>query len=112
VTFTTLQALSKYSDLLIRISHALQLNISVLDRLSETATRRQKLDSMKSSDEYEAFQDSIRTCITEHHFLKHHVSLVQSCAQEITVMVGVKLWHRLGGDANNLQGSEYDNPGG
>lgn len=87
VTFTTLQELSKYSDLLIRISHALQLNISILERLSETVARRQKLDVESSSRRYEAFRDSIRTCLTEQNFLKHHAGLVQNCAQEITALV-------------------------
>ncbi|PMD43573.1 hypothetical protein L207DRAFT_300392 [Hyaloscypha variabilis F] len=87
VTFTTLQHLSKYSDLLIRILHALQLNISILERLSETAIRRQNLDVESSSAHYEAFQDSLRTCLTEQHFLKHHAGLVLNCAQEITALV-------------------------
>jgi len=91
VTFTTLQHLSKYSDLLIRILHALQLNISILERLSETAIRRQNLDVESSSAHYEAFQDSLRTCLTEQHFLKHHAGLVLNCAQEITALVGIKL---------------------
>jgi hypothetical protein len=92
VTFTTLQHLSKYSDLLIRILHALQLNISILERLSETAVRRQNVDVESSSAHYEAFQDSLRTCLTEQHFLKHHAGLVLNCAQEITALVGIRLY--------------------
>jgi hypothetical protein len=89
VTFATLQQLSKYSDIMIRISHTLQMNIVVLSKLSETASKRQELDSKEFIEEYEGFQESIQTCITEHEFLKHHVALVQSSSQELGALVYV-----------------------
>jgi len=87
VTFTTLQQLSKYSDIMIRMSQTLQMNITVLNKLLETARKRQKLDSKECVEEYESFQESIQTCITEHEFLKHHVALVQSSSQELGALV-------------------------
>ncbi|KFY62104.1 hypothetical protein V496_04729 [Pseudogymnoascus sp. VKM F-4515 (FW-2607)] len=86
VTFATLQQLSKYSDIMIRISHTLQMNITILSKLLETARKRQKLDSKECVEEYESFQESIQTCITEHEFLKHHVALVQSSSQELRAL--------------------------
>lgn len=89
VTFATLQQLSKYSDIMIRISHTLQMNITVLSKLSETTCKRQKIDSKECIEDYESFQESIQTCITEHEFLKHHVALVQSSSQELGALVCV-----------------------
>ena len=90
VTFATLQQLSKYSDIMIRISHTLQMNITVLSKLLETARKRQKLDSKEYVEEYESFQGSIQMCITEHEFLKHHIALVQSSSQELRALVCVQ----------------------
>ena len=89
VTFATLQQLSKYSDVMIRISSALEMNVNVLKKISETCTKRQRLDSKEWVEEYESFQESIRICITEHEFLKHHVALVQSSSQELGALVSV-----------------------
>jgi hypothetical protein len=90
VTFATLQRLSKYSDIMVRISHTLQMNIMVLSKLLETARKRQNLVSKECVEEYESFQESIQTCITEHEFLKHHVTLVQSSSQELGALVYVQ----------------------
>jgi hypothetical protein len=75
---------------MIRISQTLQMNIKVLSKLLETARKIQKLDSKECVEEYESFQESIQLCITEHEFLKHHVTLVQSSSQELGALVCVQ----------------------
>ena len=90
VTFATLQQLSEYSDVVIRIAHTLQKNITVLSKLLETARKRQKLDSKDCVEEYESFQESIQTCITEHEFLNHHIALVRSSSEELGALVYIQ----------------------
>ncbi|CAG8956266.1 hypothetical protein HYFRA_00003646 [Hymenoscyphus fraxineus] len=87
VTFTTLQNLNKYNDILIRITSALELNIFVLSKLNTTAIKRQSLDKPEASEQYEEFREAIQMCITEHDFLKHHVSLIQECSRELASLV-------------------------
>ncbi|CAG8973159.1 hypothetical protein HYALB_00008751 [Hymenoscyphus albidus] len=83
VTFTTLQNLKKYNDTLIRITSALELNIFVPSKLNATAIKRQSLDKTEASEQYDEFREAIQMCITEHNFLKHHVSLIQECSREL-----------------------------
>jgi hypothetical protein len=112
VTSTTLQQLSKYSDIMIRISHTLQMNITVLNKLLETARKRQKLDSKECVEGYESFQESIQLCITEHEFLKHHVALVRSSSQELGALVCVQSSLALDRKTDNYRGSKYNHADG
>ncbi|KAI9774961.1 MAG: hypothetical protein M1840_000177 [Geoglossum simile] len=86
VTFKHLQQLSEYSDLLIRLLHALQLNLEVLELLSAETTRRQAGGKRDLAKQYQDFQAALKTCITEHTFLKHHASLVHDSAERLTVV--------------------------
>jgi hypothetical protein len=87
VTFQHLQRLSEYSDLLIRLFHALQLNLVVLEMLSAEATRRQAEEGKDLTQRYNNFQAALRACITEHTFLRHHVSLVRDSAERLAIVV-------------------------
>lgn len=63
------------------------MNVNTLNKLLGLARKRQKLDSKEFVEDYESFQESIQTCIMEHEFLKHHVSLVQSSSTELEALV-------------------------
>jgi hypothetical protein len=112
VTFATLQQLSKYSDIMIRISHTLQMNITVLGKLLEGARRRQILDNKECVEEYESFQESIQASITEHEFLKHHVALVQTSSQELGALVYVQQALVLNPKTDKCEGSKYNHVDG
>ncbi|KAL5316054.1 hypothetical protein ACEPPN_016931 [Leptodophora sp. 'Broadleaf-Isolate-01'] len=84
VTFETLQRLSKYRDIMIRIAHTLDANIAALNKLLALARKRQKkCESKEPAEEDESFSESIQTCIVEQEMLKHHVGLVESSSQEL-----------------------------
>ena len=87
MTSADLQQLNQLTDLLIRILHSLQLNIEVLQQLSQEASRRQPFDD--SPAKVDDFQAALRTCLTEHTFLKQHAGLVRDCAERLSVQVGI-----------------------
>ncbi|KAH6692145.1 hypothetical protein BKA61DRAFT_282709 [Leptodontidium sp. MPI-SDFR-AT-0119] len=88
VTFETLQRLSKYRDIMIRIAHTLDANIAALNKLLALARKRQKkCESKEPAEEDESFSESIQTCIVEQEMLKHHVGLVESSSQELGALV-------------------------
>lgn len=108
VTFETLQRLSKYRDIMIRIAHTLDANIAALNKLLALARKRQKkCESKEPAEEDESFSESIQTCIVEQEMLKHHVGLVESSSQELGALVvipGVEFWD----DRLTMAGSKYN----
>jgi Mg2+ and Co2+ transporter CorA len=90
VTFEDLQQLNKLSDLVIRVIHALQLNLDVLKMLSREAITRAAIEGDELVEQYDEFQDALRTCITEHTFLVHHASLVRDNAVRISTQVSLQ----------------------
>ena len=87
VTFTDLQQLNKLSDLLIRVIHALQLNLDVLKMLSQEAIKRAAVEGDELVEQYDEFQGALGTCTIEHTFLMHHASLVRDNAGRIATQV-------------------------
>jgi hypothetical protein len=95
VSFNHLQHLNQYTDLLVRATHVLQLNITVLTTLSREATKRQDMDSAASAPRYEIFAKIIQNCLDDHAFIKGHVGLVRERAERIAVMVNIPKTFRL-----------------
>lgn len=89
VSFNHLQNLNQYTDLLVRATHVLQLNITALTALSREATERQAMDSAASEPRYEIFAKVIQNCLDDHAFIKGHVGLVRERAERIAVMVNI-----------------------
>ena len=91
VTFTDLQQLNKISDLVIRVFHALELNMEVLNMLSQETIRRAAVEGKELSEQYEGFQGALRMCAMEHTFLKHHASLVRDNAERLATQVSINI---------------------
>jgi hypothetical protein len=89
VSFNHLKNLNQYTDLLVRATHVLQLNIAVLTTLSREAAKRHAMDSATSSPRYEIFTRTIQSCLDDHAFIKGHVGLVRERAERIAVMVSM-----------------------
>jgi hypothetical protein len=87
VTFTDLQQLNKLFDLLIRVIHALQLNLDVLKMLSREAIKRAAVEGDELVEQYDEFQGALETCTIGHTFLMHHASLVRDNAERIATQV-------------------------
>lgn len=87
VTYKDLQQLNKYTDELIHIHHALDLNLKVLKCLQEETERRRAMETEDFKKLYKNFENASKTCITEHKFLKEHVLLVRDCAERLTTHV-------------------------
>lgn len=85
--FEDLQLLNKGIDVLSQMAQALALNIEVLTLLSQEAARRAVIEGDKEKGRYAAFQQDIRTSITEQSFLKQHVGLLQTFADRRSVQV-------------------------
>jgi hypothetical protein len=85
--FEDLQLLNKGIDVLSQMAQALALNIEVLTLLSQEAARRAVIEGDKEKGRYEAFQQDIRTSITEQSFFKQHVGLLQTFADRRSVQV-------------------------
>jgi hypothetical protein len=86
-SFNHLQQLNECTDLLVRATHVLQLNITVLTTLSREATKRRDMDSPAAAPRYEVFAKTIQNCLDDHTFIKGHVGLVRERAERIAVMV-------------------------
>lgn len=96
VSLSHLQNLNQYTDLLVRATHVLQLNITVLTTLSREATKRRDIDSPESAPRYDIFAKMIQNCLDDHSFIKGHVALVRERAERIAVMVSCsKSFHMI-----------------
>lgn len=58
--------------------HALDFNITVLNHLSQEATRRAAIEEGKSSERYRQFQEAIRTTINDQFTLKHQLTVMRT----------------------------------
>ena len=85
--FKDLQLLNKAIDVLSQMAQALALNIEVLTLHSQEAARRAVIEGDKEKGRYEAFQQDIRTSITEQSFFKQHVGLLQTFADRRSIQV-------------------------
>lgn len=83
--FTDLQKLNQFSELLLRISHALTLNTEVLTQLSQVAVAR--AEELQDPIHSAAFKQILLDCETQHRFLRHHVTLVKENADRLSVQV-------------------------
>lgn len=87
VSFSHLKSLNQYTDLLVRATHVLQLNIAVLETLSRDAAKRRDMESAVVAPRYGVFAETIQKCLDDHAFIKGHVGLVRERAERIAVMV-------------------------
>ena len=111
VSFNHLQHLNQYTDLLVRATHVLQLNITVLAMLSREATKRQDMDSAASEPRYEIFANIIQNCLDDHAFIKGHVGLVRERAERIAAMVSSpKLLYMMDSPEANEWSTSYGIP--
>jgi hypothetical protein len=89
VSLNHLQTLNTYTDLLVRATHVLQLNTTVLKTLSREATERRDIDSSAAAPRYEVFAKTLQDCLDDHAFIKGHVGLVRERAERIAVMASI-----------------------
>ena len=98
LTFSDLQKLNQYTELLARISHSLLLNIEVIDNLrtdtSYSGPKEPESSLLLSSSGDEAFSSEathfravLDICKAEHQFLRHHVAFVKENADRLAAQV-------------------------
>jgi hypothetical protein len=74
--------------------------MDVLNVLLQETVTRIAVEGKELSEQYEGFQDALRTCIVEHTFLKHHASLVRDNAERLATQVIFNILVLLGHRAN------------
>ncbi|KAG9229548.1 hypothetical protein BJ875DRAFT_546881 [Amylocarpus encephaloides] len=96
VTFEDLQILRQYSEILIRIVKALDLNREILEMLGEETDLRRTIENGDKAGKdvetaiekrYEIFTKSLKTCIREHIMLQHQACLARECADGLAVQL-------------------------
>ncbi|RFU26624.1 hypothetical protein B7463_g9721, partial [Scytalidium lignicola] len=83
VSFTSLQALDTLRTQLGIMCYALELNLGVLNQLSQEVERRKELEGYKSAERYEQFQTNLRTCNMEQTSLRQQATHIMQEADRL-----------------------------
>lgn len=85
LTFSDLKKVNQFSELLVRISSALSLNLEVLTQMSLVVKARES--TLMGNNRCGVFPQILQDCCNQHTFLQHHVSLVKENADRLGVQV-------------------------